>query len=30
MTTRIDHVEEKINELKKQTDFYVHEIKKSG
>lgn len=28
MTTRIDHVEEKINELKKQTDFYVHEIKK--
>lgn len=29
MTTRIGHVEEKINELKKQTDFYVHEIKKT-
>jgi len=29
MITRIDHVEEKINELKKQTDFYVHEIKKT-
>ncbi|MFE6170461.1 hypothetical protein ACFVP8_21690 [Viridibacillus arvi] len=28
MTARIVHVEEKINELKKQTNFYVHEIKK--
>ena len=27
MTARIVPVEEKINELKKQTDFYVHEIK---
>ncbi|QOV12396.1 hypothetical protein [Viridibacillus arvi] len=27
MTARIVHMEEKINELKKQTDFYVHEIK---
>jgi len=29
MTTRIDHVEEKINELKNQTDFYVREMKKA-
>ncbi|MBG9455541.1 hypothetical protein ABE61_16070 [Lysinibacillus sphaericus] len=29
MLTRIDRVEEKINELKKQTDFYVHEMKKA-
>ncbi|MEB2300132.1 hypothetical protein LAV72_10930 [Lysinibacillus xylanilyticus] len=29
MLTRIDRVEEKMNELKKQTDFYVHEIKKT-
>ncbi len=27
MITRINRVEEKINELKKQTNFYVHEIK---
>ncbi|MGE8035007.1 hypothetical protein B1B04_14710 [Lysinibacillus sp. KCTC 33748] len=29
MLTRINRVEEKINELKKQTDFYVHEMKKA-